>query len=49
MKILIIEDEPALAKSMADYLKKESFVCELALDFAQAQEKIRLYHYDCIL
>jgi DNA-binding response OmpR family regulator len=49
MKILIIEDEPALAKSMAEFLKKESFVCELAPDFAQAQEKIRLYHYDCIL
>jgi DNA-binding response OmpR family regulator len=49
MKILIIEDEPALAKSMADFLKKESFVCELAADFASAQEKINLYDYDCIL
>jgi DNA-binding response OmpR family regulator len=49
MKILIIEDEPALAKSMADFLKKESFVCEIAPDFALAQEKINLYQYACIL
>lgn len=49
MKILIVEDEPALAKSMADFLKKESFVCELAADYVSAQEKINLYQYDCIL
>ncbi|MDB5264219.1 MAG: DNA-binding response regulator [Adhaeribacter sp.] len=49
MKILIIEDEPSLGKSMVDFLKKESFVCELAFDFATAQEKINLYQYDCIV
>jgi DNA-binding response OmpR family regulator len=49
MKILIIEDEPALAKSMADFLKKDNFICEVAANYAHAQEKINLYHYDCIL
>ncbi|MGV3641354.1 MAG: response regulator transcription factor [Adhaeribacter sp.] len=49
MKILIIEDEPALARSMADYLKKELFICEMAPTFVLAQEKIHLYQYDCIL
>lgn len=49
MKILIIEDEPALARSMADYLKKEHFICEMAPTFVLAQEKIHLYQYDCIL
>ena len=49
MKILIIEDEPTLARSMADYLAAEGNRCELAADFAEAWDKTGLYDYDCIL
>jgi DNA-binding response OmpR family regulator len=49
MKILIIEDEPALAKSIVTYLTQEKHICELAVNFEQASEKIKMYQYDCIL
>ena len=49
MKLLIIEDEPALSKSIAAYLAGESYLCEFADTFAKALEKIALYSYDCIL
>jgi DNA-binding response OmpR family regulator len=49
MKILIIEDEMELANSIADYLKSENYLCEFAITFSEAIEKIRIYDYDCIL
>lgn len=49
MKILIIEDEAALAQSIAAYLAEENYSCELAVNYQQAVEKISLYRYDCIL
>ena len=49
MKILIIEDEEELRESIYAYLKVEGDVCELALDYPTAMEKISLYSYDCIL
>lgn len=49
MKILIIEDEKELVKSMAQFLRQESYVCEIADTVAEAKEKILLYDYDCIL
>ncbi|HMR83151.1 MAG TPA: response regulator transcription factor [Niabella sp.] len=49
MKILIIEDEEELAKSIAEYLSEESYLCEFAANYDQALDKIELYHYDCIL
>lgn len=49
MKILIIEDEKELVKSMAQYLRQESYVCEIAYTAIEANEKILLYDYDCIL
>lgn len=49
MKVLLIEDEKELSKSIETYLKQESFLCESAFTFDQAREKINLYHYDCIL
>lgn len=47
--MLIIEDEPALNKAMADYLKSQQYVCECAWNFRQALEKIDYYQYDCIV
>ena len=49
MKVLIIEDEPELAKSMIDYLSGQYYLCELATDYFQAQSRISAYNYDCIL
>jgi DNA-binding response OmpR family regulator len=49
MKILIIEDEKELVKSMAQYLRQESYVCEIAYTAHEANEKVLLFEYDCIL
>lgn len=49
MKILIIEDEPELAQSIAVYLTRESYQCEFADTFGKAQEKLVTFSYDCIL
>ena len=49
MKILIIEDEPTLNKSMADYLSSQQYLCETAGSYHEGLEKIALYQYDCIV
>jgi DNA-binding response OmpR family regulator len=49
MKVLIIEDEKALAESILAYLHSEHYICEMAPDFSTALEKISLYDYACII
>ncbi len=49
MKILIVEDEIALQESIRSYLKVEGYICDTALNFAEAEERISLYTYDCLL
>jgi len=49
MKLLIIEDENSLAESIVDYLGKEGFTSEIALNYDEALFKINLYQYDCII
>lgn len=49
MKILIIEDETELAKSIAEYLSEENYLCEFATTFSEAIHKIEMFQYDCIL
>jgi len=49
MKLLLIEDEVELAKSIQDYLNNNDFVCEWAKNFSSAVDKISIYNYDCIL
>ena len=49
MKILIVEDEQELAKSIVQYLHQESYVCEVAYTSSEAEEKVMLHEYDCIL
>lgn len=49
MKILIVEDEKELRKTLVNSLQKEQFVVETADDYAAASEKITIYDYDCIL
>ncbi len=49
MKLLIIEDEKVLSESISAFFEKEGFVCETAMTFDAAEEKIHLYHYDCLI
>ncbi|MEP6467246.1 MAG: response regulator transcription factor [Parafilimonas sp.] len=49
MKILVIEDEKELSKSICQYLSGEQFFTETAFDFQSALEKISLYDYACII
>lgn len=49
MKILIIEDEDDLARSIAEYLLEQGYLCEQASSFTEAINKITIYSYDCIL
>jgi DNA-binding response OmpR family regulator len=49
MKILIVEDEKELCKSMVAYMKNESYQCDVANSFKEAMEKTESFDYDCIL
>lgn len=50
MKILIVEDEEKLAKSIYDFLKKEENMdCDLALTYKEGLKKIQATEYDCII
>ena len=49
MKILIIEDEIEIAKSIKCYLKSNDIHCEMANDLKTALDKITMYDYDCVL
>ena len=49
MKILIVEDEEELLKSMVAYLSGENYLCETAKDYRTARDLIETFNYDCIL
>ena len=49
MKLLIIEDERTLSRSIAEYLGREDYLCEHAFTCNDALSKIAAYEYDCIL
>ena len=49
MKLLIVEDEPELLDTVVRYLQAQQYQCETASTYEQAQEKMLLYDYDCII
>lgn len=49
MKVLIVEDEREMARSIVQYLRQESYVCEVAYGAKDAEERITMHDYDCIL
>ncbi|MBD2754971.1 response regulator transcription factor [Spirosoma validum] len=49
MKVLVVEDEKGLAESIIDYMAKDGYVCETAATLLEADEKIHLYTYDCVI
>lgn len=49
MKILIVEDEKHLARSIQRYLERENYLCEIAADIAEGRALIQQFNYDCVL
>ena len=49
MKILIVEDEPQMLDNMRHSLLREQYTVEAVSNFKDANDKIGLYEYDCIL
>lgn len=49
MKILIIEDDSEMLNSITAYLAKEGYICEIASTYIQANEKLFVYEYDCLV
>src|SRR5690606_14985306 len=49
VKLLIVEDNSQLLKTILQSLNAEDFVCEAADNFSAAHEKISLYRYDVLI
>jgi DNA-binding response OmpR family regulator len=49
MNVLIVEDEKSLADEIAEFLKSENFLCDLAYTGMDASEKIAINLYDFVL
>lgn len=49
MKLLLVEDQIELAKSIQNYFMKEGDVCEYANSFNAASEKLHGYQYDVLV
>lgn len=49
MKVLIIEDEESLQRSIHQYLTAEGSTCDCASTFDSANQKLMIYDYDCVL
>lgn len=49
MKLLIVEDETSLLRSILEYFTQETFLCEGVTTFSDAINKIDDFNYDCII
>ena len=49
MKILVVEDELQMLENIQQNLEKEKYLVETAKSCKEAQQKIGVYNYDCIL
>ena len=49
VKLLIVEDDRSLSRSIYDYLKLEGHICEVALTLTEAKNKAAINKYDCII
>lgn len=49
MKILLVEDEPALLRAMRDFLDKEGYLITSAASFTTASQLLNDYDYDCVV
>jgi DNA-binding response OmpR family regulator len=49
MKLLVVEDEPALLSSIQEYFTHEDFLCEGVATYSESLRKIEDFDYDCII
>jgi DNA-binding response OmpR family regulator len=49
MKVLVIEDEASLLKSIMDYCRKEEFLCEGVSTYTAALTRLEDFEYDCVI
>jgi DNA-binding response OmpR family regulator len=49
MKLLVVEDEESLLRSIIEYFTQEDFLCEGVTTFSEALEKLDYFNYDCII
>ncbi|MFC2170354.1 response regulator transcription factor [Calditrichota bacterium] len=49
MNILLVEDDPGLAQSVKDYLTAQGYLCESAGTFSDADLRVNIYRYDCVI
>ena len=49
MKLLIVEDDQSLSRSINDYLKMEGHICEVALTLNEAVQTADVNKYDCVI
>jgi len=49
MKLLIVEDQKELSRSIISYLSTEKYTCEPAYDYHSAVEKLHIYEYSCVV
>ncbi|HNP24854.1 MAG TPA: response regulator transcription factor [Panacibacter sp.] len=49
MKLLVVEDEQPLLRSIIDYFTEENFLCEGAATFSEALHLMENFDYDCII
>ncbi|MFE6646665.1 response regulator transcription factor, partial [Nocardioides sp. NPDC057772] len=46
MRVLVVEDEPQLAESVAEWLRQQSHAVDVALDGGEALKRIGVNEYD---
>ncbi len=49
MKVLVVEDEIELSKSIITYLQREGYTCDMAFSFNEGMSRMESFEYDCIL
>lgn len=49
MRLLIVEDEIKLLRTIVEYLKDEEYILDQASDFRTAVDFVTLHNYDCII
>src|ERR1700712_5572098 len=49
MKLLVIEDEASLLKSIVEFFTQEDFLCETAMSYNEGIKKAEDFQYDCII
>jgi DNA-binding response OmpR family regulator len=49
MRLLLIEDETELPRSICQYLERDNFICDASYVYPDAMERIEDNNYECIL